>query len=167
MAKTKALSLDLGLISDSFFEDRILLGISTVWSSIRFCWEMEHKLGINFERNLRNDIQIRFESDAAMGLGRPGTLFADIPKSTVVSFGVFEHLRSFSADCFYLYSNKEQEFALLPQFPQYSHFLLLPEECITHHEKPLSDWIEQLEGVEYCGLIDTNHLENERENLIL
>jgi hypothetical protein len=108
------LKLDIGDLSEDFFEDARLLGIVAPVKNYQFCWFVNQLLQLNFRVN--NDIEIQLTK-----------------KQRKYFFGVYEYHEPTSSLSHFVYNNHFDGEYLLPEF-KYLDFLWLLKGDVVNNE---------------------------------
>ncbi len=106
--------LDMGDLTEAFFEDARLLGIVAPVSDYQLCWHLNNTLRFDFRNN--PDITIPM---------RKKTL------DSTFYFRVSEYRETYSALAHYLYNNQYKGEFLLPEFRKLDYIWLMTGDLVT------------------------------------
>lgn len=136
------LILDNNLISEIFFEETRLLGITAPLKNYQFCWQLNNYLGFHFRLN--NEIEIHLKR-----------------KNRNYFFSIYESDVPNSSLVHYLYHNYFDGEYLLPEF-KHIDYLWLMKGDIVEDEK--CDWlkkaIKQMQGVQLVAELTNEQIKN-------
>lgn len=141
------LVLDPREITDCFFAETRLLGIMAPMKDYQFCWQLNHKLGIDFRIN--NELEIQLTK-----------------KKRNYFFAVYEYPEPYNSVVHYLYNNQFDGEYLLPEFRHLDFLWLLKgddaEDAALDH---LMHSIKQIRGVQLVTEL-TNEKIRHKEHLV-
>jgi hypothetical protein len=140
------LRLDNEAITDDFFTDTRLLGITAPVKNYKFCWELNNLLGYNFRLNTDIDKQLR-------------------KKSRQYFFSVYQHTEDNFLN-YYLYHNYCDGEYLLPEF-KHMDFLWLMKGDYVDDEK-LASIISSVKSMPCVQMVAelTNEKIKNKEHLV-
>ena len=141
------LVLDPREMTDCFFAETRLLGIMAPIKDYQFCWQLNHKLGIDFRIN--NELEIQLTK-----------------KKRNYFFAVYQYFEPYNSVEHYLYNNQFDGEYLLPEFRHLDYLWLLKgddaEDTQLDH---LVHSIKQIRGVQLVTELNNEKIRN-KEHLI-
>jgi len=115
------LKLDIDSLTDDFFEETRLLGITAPVKNYQFCWQLNRHLGYNFRLNADLEIHVR-------------------KKNRNYYFNIYESVEPNSFLTHYLYHNHFDGEYLLPEFRHMDFLWLMKGDCVDDEK---CGWIKQ------------------------
>lgn len=141
------LVLDPREITDCFFAETRLLGIMAPMKDYLFCWQLNHKLGIDFRIN--NELEIQLTK-----------------KQRNYFFAVYEYPEPYNSLVHYLYNNQFDGEYLLPEFKHLDFLWLLKGDDAEDTELDhLIHSIKQIRGVQLVTELTNEKIRN-KEHLV-
>jgi hypothetical protein len=141
MTMTK-LCLDVEELTEDFFDDTCLLGITSTVKNYRFCWCINQSLNYQFRLNRDIEIQLR-------------------RRERSYYFRVYEHQVRHSQLSHYLYQNYNDGEYLLPEFRHMDFLWLMKGEFIeTSTCYELMQDIKSLNGVQLVAELTNEKIRN-------
>ena len=139
--------LDITELTDDFFEDTRLLGITASVKNYQFCWHLNSTLGYNFRLNPQIEIHVR-------------------KKDRSYYFQVYEYSIRNSFLTHYLYHNHFDGEYLLPEFKHMDFLWLMKGDCVDNVQcSQLSQAIKTINGVQMVAELTNEKIKN-KGNLI-
>jgi hypothetical protein len=124
------LKLDIGEMTDEFFEGTRLLGVVAPVRNYQFCWQLNNRLRLDFRIN--NDIEIQLTR-----------------RQRKYFFGVYEYRENGNALYHFLYNNQFDGEYLLPEFKHLDYLWLLKGDLVTDDQlQDLMNSIRSVPGVQ-------------------
>jgi hypothetical protein len=124
------LKLDIGEMTDEFFEGTRLLGLVAPVRNYQFCWQLNNRLRLDFRIN--NDIEIQLTR-----------------RQRKYFFGVYEYRENGNALYHFLYINQFDGEYLLPEFKHLDYLWLLKGDLVTDDQlQDLMNSIRSVPGVQ-------------------
>ncbi len=142
------LVLDMAAMQDEFFADTALIGIVCALPSSRFCWTLNHKLDIGFERQPDMDIILQI---------KPGKEF---------SFPVYKYDMPHSGNNYILYKLKNDKESLLPEVAQLDYLWMVQSKTADEEVQTLSRYLREIPEIQLAQIVTMDRLKN-TANLIL
>ena len=143
------LRLDMGDLTESFFEDTRLLGLVAPVSDYQLCWHLNNELRFNFRNN--PDITIPFKKKSL---------------DTIFYFTVSECMEQYSALAHYLYNNQFKGEYLLPDLKQLDYIWLMKGDTVTDEfTRNLMEMVNELSCVRLVIELDPEAMRH-KGNLI-
>ncbi len=141
------LVLDPREITDCFFAETRLLGIMAPMKDYQLCWQLNHKLGIDFRIN--NELEIQLTK-----------------KQRNYFFSVYEYAEDLTSVVHYLYNNQFDGEYLLPEFRHLDFLWLLKGDDAENAELDyLIHSIKQIRGVQLVTELTNEKIRN-KEHLV-
>ena len=141
------LVLDPREITDCFFAETRLLGIMAPMKDYLFCWQLNHKLGIDFRIN--NELEIQLTK-----------------KQRNYFFAVYEYPEPYNSLVHYLYNNQFDGEYLLPEFKHLDFLWLLKGDDAEYTELDhLIHSIKQIRGVHLVTELTNEKIRN-KEHMV-
>ena len=138
--------LDDDRMSDNFFEDTHILGISCSLKNYQFCWHIEKTLQIDFRTSV--DLQIPMEKNRRS-----------------YSFTVYEYIHPISQKEHFLYSNKHDGEFLLPELQHLDFIWLIRDSFFDQSEFVyLQQQIRNIQGVQLVSEVQHDKIKS-KDNL--
>jgi len=148
------LTLDNRLVEEAFFEGQCLTGIAApAVPDYRFCWMLNHYLGMRFERCPDLDVVLR-PTPGRQPLPAGG-LFAPLPQkpSSRIFFPVYRHENRDSGLSVLLYGNRCAADRLIKEVKGVDFFMLLPDNPFMPELERIKT-CDRLQGVLWMKEID-------------
>jgi hypothetical protein len=136
------LCLDVDELTEDFFDDTCLLGITTTIKNYQFCWSINQVLNYQFRLNRDIEIQLR-------------------RRERSYYFRVYEHAVRHTQLSHYLYQNYNDGEYLLPEFRHMDFLWLMKGDCVdmsTCHD--LIRAIKSLNGVQLVAELTNEKIRN-------
>ncbi len=138
--------LDDDRMSDNFFEDTHILGISCSLKNYQFCWHIEKTLQIDFRTSV--DLQIPMEKNRRS-----------------YSFTVYEYIHPITQKEHFLYSNKHDGEFLLPELQHLDFIWLIRDSFFDQSEFVyLQQQIRNIQGVQLVSEVQHDKIKS-KDNL--
>lgn len=138
--------LDDDRMSDNFFEDTRILGISCSLKNYQFCWHIEKDLQIDFRTSV--DLQIPMEKNRR-----------------AYSFTVYEYIHPITQKEHFLYSNKHDGEFLLPELQHLDFIWLIRDSFYDEAEfTKLQQQIRNIQGVQLVSEVQHDKIKS-KDNL--
>jgi hypothetical protein len=138
--------LDDDRMSDNFFEDTHILGISCSLKNYQFCWHIEKSLQIDFRTSV--DLQIPMEKNRRS-----------------YSFTVYEYIHPITQKEHFLYSNKHDGEFLLPELQHLDFIWLIRDSFFDESEfMHLQQQIRNIQGVQLVSEVQHDKIKS-KDNL--
>jgi hypothetical protein len=138
--------LDDDRMSDHFFEDTHILGISCSLKNYQFCWHIEKSLQIDFRTSV--DLQIPMEKNRRS-----------------YSFTVYEYIHPITQKEHFLYSNKHDGEFLLPELQHLDFIWLIRDSFFNESEFiHLQQQIRNIQGVQLVSEVQHDKIKS-KDNL--
>ena len=143
------LRLDNDQVSDHFFDHTRILGIASTLKNYLLCYHIEKKLQIDFRTS--QDLQIPLEKNKRS-----------------YSFTVYEFLEPVIATEHFLYTNKNDGEALLPELQHLDYIWLLKGEFFNNEEqfRSLQQNLRDIDGIQLVTEVPYDKIKS-RDNLQL
>ena len=136
------LCLDVDELTEDFFDDTCLLGITTTVKNYQFCWSINQALNYQFRLNRDIEIQLR-------------------RRERSYYFRVYEHKVRHSQLSHYLYQNYNDGEYLLPEFRHMDFLWLMKGDCMeTSSCHKLMHTIKLLNGVQLVAELTNEKIRN-------
>lgn len=166
MAKQAILSL--ANFEDSYFEDRMLIGIKTGLCGTQLCQELQNKLNMKFVRNLGSETIVNFKTGSDSGLGIAGTLFEAIKMEETVFFPVYEYTAPYTDEsCISIFDNYNNDHCLIPECGQYNFIIMLKDEDFQLQQRGFLYWLRQIPSLQQCSVLTVEDLGASKQNLVM
>ena len=134
--------LDDDRMSDNFFEDTHILGISCSLKNYQFCWHIEKSLQIDFRTSV--DLQIPMEKNRRS-----------------YSFTVYEYIHPITQKEHFLYSNKHDGEFLLPELQHLDFIWLIRDSFFDESEfMHLQQQIRNIQGVQLVSEVQHDKIKS-------
>lgn len=138
--------LDDDRMSDNFFEDTHILGISCSLKNYQFCWHIEKSIQIDFRTSV--DLQIPMEKNRRS-----------------YSFTVYEYIHPITQKEHFLYSNKHDGEFLLPELQHLDFIWLIRDSFFDESEfMHLQQQIRNIPGVQLVSEVQHDKIKS-KDNL--
>lgn len=147
MAERTKLTLNNEDLITAFFSNTRLLGIMAPESDYRFCWHLNHTIGLDFRMN--NDIEVKL-----------------LRKDRMYYFSIFEYEEPTRFLSHYVYNTRYDGEYLLPEFRHIDFLWLLKGDEVD--EEPLDEimnMIRRINSVQLVTEIAIDQVKN-KSNLI-
>lgn len=143
------LKLDMGDLTESFFEDTRLIGLVAPVSDYQLCWHLNNELRFDFRNN--PDITIPFKKKNL---------------DTISYFTVSECMEQYSALAHYLYNNQFKGEYLLPDLKQLDYIWLMKGDTVSDEfTRNLMEMVNELNCVRLVIELDPTAMKH-KGNLI-
>jgi hypothetical protein len=141
------LVLDNEILTESFFDDTLLLGIMFPAKNYKFCWQLNLQSGYNFRLN--TDIEIQLQK-----------------KGRTYFFPVYRHIQQNNALEHYIYHNHFDGEYLLPEFKHLDFLWLVKGDNIE--DVSCSEMIKDIRTINGVQLVAelTNEKIKNKGNLV-
>jgi hypothetical protein len=134
--------LDLGDLTDDFFEDTRLIGIVAPIKDYQFCWNLNQLMRFDFRLN--NDIEIQL-----------------FKKNRQYFFEIFEYHEPNRTLIHYLYNNQFDGEYLLPEFKHLDFLWLLKGDAVeAEYLQELLSNIKSINGVQLAQELTNEKIKN-------
>jgi hypothetical protein len=134
--------LDLGDLTDDFFEDTRLIGIVAPIKDYQFCWNLNQLMRFDFRVN--NDIEIQL-----------------FKKNRQYFFEIFEYHEPNRTLIHYLYNNQFDGEYLLPEFKHLDFLWLLKGDAVeAEYLQELLSNIKSINGVQLAQELTNEKIKN-------
>ena len=136
------LCLDVDELTEDFFDDTCLLGITTTIKNYQFCWSVNQSL--NYRFRLNRDIEIHLRR-----------------RERSYYFRVYEHNVRHTQQSHYIYHNYNDGEYLLPEFRHMDFLWLIKGDSIeTNGCRELMQAIKSLNGVQLVAELTNEKIRN-------
>jgi hypothetical protein len=136
------LKLDMGKVSEDFFSDSAMIGISTALPAYRFCWLLYNKLAIDFIRKPELDVEYHHSKDE------------------IHFFALYEYIEPHSTCIHYLYKLKSETKALLKEIKQLDYLWCIKSQTADKDALELIDKIMLIPEVQLTQIIHPERLKS-------
>ncbi|BAV09663.1 hypothetical protein SAMN05421788_1011095 [Filimonas lacunae] len=136
------LKLNIDELTDDFFTDTRLLGITATVKNYQFCWQLNHMLGYSFRLNPEIEIHLR-------------------RKERSYFFPVYQHEVKNSFLNHYLYHNHFDGEYLLPEFRHMDFLWLMKGDFVDEEScKQMVQTIKSISGVQMVAELTNEKIRN-------
>ena len=141
------LKLNIEELTDDFFVDTRLLGITATTKSYRFCWTINNMIGFNFRLNPEIEIHLQ-------------------KKGRQYFFPVYQYIVPNTDLSHYIYHNQYDGEYLLPEFKHMDFLWLIKGETVPDEEcRKLIQSIKNVNDVQLVAELTNEQIKN-KGNLI-
>ncbi|MEP6845820.1 MAG: IPExxxVDY family protein [Panacibacter sp.] len=141
------LKLNIDELTDDFFEDTRLLGITATTKSYRFCWTINNMVGFNFRLNPEIEIHLQ-------------------KKGRQYFFPVYQFTVANTDLSHYIYHNQYDGEYLLPEFKHMDFLWLVKGDCFPDEDcQNLIQSVKKINGVQLIAELTNEHIKN-KGNLV-
>jgi hypothetical protein len=138
------LCLDVDLLTDDFFEDTRLLGITATIKNYQFCWHINNSLSYQFRLNPEIEVHLK-------------------RKERSYYFRVYEHNVRNSYISHYIYQNSHDGEYLLPEFRHMDFLWLIKNDSADANQcNELISSIRKLHGVQLVAELTNEKIRNKK-----
>jgi hypothetical protein len=136
------LTLDIESLTDDFFAETRLLGITAPVKNYQLCWKLNNLLGYNFRLNADIEIHLR-------------------KKNRNYYFNIYESNEPNSFLTHYIYHNQFDGEYLLPEFKHMDFLWLMKGDCVDDEK---CNWIKQavknINGIQLVAELTNEQIKN-------
>ncbi len=132
----------MGAMQDDFFSDTALIGIVSALPHYRFCWLMNQKLDIEFDREPEQDIMMQAS------------------KNRQVYFCLYKYQMPLNGSSYTLYQLKRDKEILLPEVKQLDYLWMVQSASAEEDALELVHYLRNIHDVQLAQLLSPDRLKN-------